>query len=390
MNTNLDASVNFEDPKLQEYIYDEKETDTLKLEPVSESGFTNEPQDRRLNNFFPTYSQEIPFMVTEEWAVEEIILDSNGNQTGSIQSGINLVDVVLGQKIKVNAEYWVYFKNGVSQEAKVYGRSLLKSFDPQQHGDDLNAWIKANLNDVLKEDMFSIETCIHIDKNGSRQELNIDQRIALLTLFGEANGNARGNINVINGEGEYSQWTESKNLKIRKVGESIKTDQSAPPITRNVREVEPPQQSEDVVNDIIDEITRVLVPSQCGKMRRQQHRLLDLFEWPEFKIEWKKIRIKIGCSKITISVPVLRVRISRIVFYVHYSLPVHIDRFVFKIAETCAIRSALGAAIIGIIMSNPASAFASFNALFKRCLEQEIKNCVNSGLLTIKETGKWK
>jgi hypothetical protein len=68
---------------------------------------------------------------------------------------------------------------------------------------------------------------------------------------------------------------------------------------------------------------------------------------------------------------------------------VHIDRFIFKIAETCAIRSALGAAIIGIIMSNPAAAFASFNGLFKRCLEQEIKNCVNAGLLTIKEAGEW-
>ena len=387
MNTNLDTSINFEDPKIQNYLFDQNNSAPLKIEPTSESGFTNEQQDRKLNTFFPKVTQDIPFLMVEEWAVEEITLDNSGNPTGSIQSGVNKIDVVLSQTVDINVEYWIFFKNGISEEAKEYGRKLLNEFDPAS-GNDIVDWIKSKLNDTLKEDMFSLETCTWLEKNGVRNEVNIEQRLALLKLYGQEPGRQRSEIHVI-GDQDLTSWAERKNIKVRKIGENLKEEQAEPPISRNVREVEKPQQSDAVVNDIIDEITTILVPSECGEMRKKQHKLLTLLAWPEFKIEWKKIRIKIGCSKITISIPVLRIRISELVFYVYYSLPKHIDRFIFKIAETCAIRSALGAAIIGIIMSNPASAFASFNALFKRCLEQEIKNCVNSGLLTIKESGKW-
>lgn len=342
-----------------------------------------------MNSFFPTSKQEVPFLIAEEWVVEEIVLDSTGRPTGRIQSGINTIDVVLAQALDINIEYWIYFKENISPNAKKYGRSLISAYKPSVHGNDLQGWIKTKLNDVLKEDMFCIEICIHINKDGERKELNIKQREALFSLYGQARGKTRGNIDVIDGEGEYEYWARSKNLNLRKVGEYLKEKQAAPPITRNVREVEEPKTADSVSDAIIDEILTTLVPSECSTMVKRKHKLLTLYSWREFKIVWKKKRIKIGCSKITVYYPVLMTRISRMVFYVYYSLPKHVDIFIFKIAETCAIRSALGAGIIGIIMSNPTVAIASFKGLFKRCLEQEVKNCVNSGLLTIRETAEW-
>ncbi len=389
MNINLNTSIDFSSPKIQEYIYDSNNNSTLALEPIAESGYTHDAADRRLNSFFPTIKQDVPFLIAEEWAVEEIVKDTAGRPTGRIQSGINTIDVVLAQRLDVNIEYWVYFKENISADAKNYGRSLISTYDPGVHGDDLQAWIKTQLNDVLKEDMFTIEACIHINKDGNRQELNIKQREALFSLYGQTMGETRGNIDVIDGEGEYEHWARGKNLNLRKVGEYLKEKQAAPAITRNVREVEQPKTADSVADNIIDEILTELVPSECISMVQRRHRLLTLYSWPEFKIVWKKKRIKVGCSKIIIYYPVLMVRISRMVFYVYYSLPTHVDLFILKIAETCAIRSALGAGIIGIIMSNPAVAIAAFKGLFKRCLEQEIKSCVNSGLLTVRETGSW-
>lgn len=386
--TNLETSINFQNPIVQKYLAEKSNILPLKIEPTTETGFSNESQDRLLNEFFPKVTQDVPFLMVEEWAVEEITVDDLGNTTGTIQSGINNIDVVLSQAIDINVEYWLYFKDGISEDSKLLGRKLFNQFDPATNGTDLNAWIKTQLNEILTEDMFILDTCVVLEKNGDRNELNIEQRLALLKLYGQAAGEQRSEIHVI-GDESMTQWAERKNVKVRQIGEYIKESQSEPAVTRSVREIKKPEQADNYADDIISQITTILVPSECGTMTDKKHKLLSLLAWPEFKIEWKTIRIKIGCTKISISIPVLRVRISELIFYVYYSLPVHIDRFIFKIAETCAIRSALGAAIIGIIMSNPAAAFASFNALFKRCLEQEIKNCVNAGLLTIKESGEW-
>ncbi len=386
--TNLETSINFQNPIIQNYLADKANLLPLKLEPTGEVGFSNDSQDRLLNNFFPKVPQNVPFLMVEEWAVEEITLDDNGNTTGTIQSGINNIDVVLSQVVDINIEYWLYFKDGISQDAINLGRKLFNEFDPKTNGTDLEAWIKTQLNETLTEEMFILDSCIVLEKNGQRNELNIDQRLALLRLYGQEPGVQRSEIHVI-GDESMTQWAQRKNVKVRQIGEYIKESQTEPAITRSVREIKKPQQADNFADDIISQITTILVPSECGEMKDKKHKLLSLLAWPEFKIEWKTIRIKIGCTKISISIPILRVRISELIFYVYYSLPVHIDRFIFKIAETCAIRSALGAAIIGIIMSNPAAAFASFNGLFKRCLEQEIKNCVNAGLLTIKEAGEW-
>jgi hypothetical protein len=386
--TNLETSINFQNPMIQNYLADKTNLLPLKLEPTSEVGFSNDSQDRLLNNFFPKVPQDVPFLMVEEWVVEEITLDNNGNTTGTIQSGINNIDVVLSQLVDINVEYWLYFKDGISQKAIDLGRKLFNVFDPKTNGTDIDAWIKTQLNETLTEQMFILDSCIVLEKNGGRNELNIEQRLALLRLYGQESGVQKSEIHVI-GDESMTKWAQRKNVKVRQIGEYIKESQKEPAITRSVREIKKPQQADNFADTIISQITTILVPSKCGKMRDKKHKLLSLLAWPEFKIEWKTIRIKIGCTKILISIPILRVRISELIFYVYYSLPVHIDRFIFKIAETCAIRSALGAAIIGIIMSNPAAAFASFNGLFKRCLEQEIKNCVNAGLLTIKEAGEW-
>lgn len=389
MNINLNIEVNFKDPQIQQFLYDRNQSN-IKIDPATPQGFSNDLNDRRGNTFFPGYKTKIPFLVIEEWAVEEIILDDSGNQEGTIQSGLNLIEVVMGCEIEINLEYCLFLKHGISQESIDYARFLFNEFDPKRDGLDLDAWIKKYLNDSLNEDMFSIEASTLIDKLSDKLEINIDQRLALLTLFGQANTQTSGQILIVDRDGaDYYRWSESKNMKIRKVDEYLKPQQGSPPINRDIREVQNPSQIQATLNSALDEITSILVPVECGRMRREEIKLLQLASWPEFKIDWVRVLIKVGCSRITISIPVLRVRISTLHFYVYFSLPVHLDRFVFKIAETCAIRSALGAGIIGIIMSNPAAAIASFNALFKRCLEQEIKNCINSGLFTLKQTGNW-
>lgn len=96
-----------------------------------------------------------------------------------------------------------------------------------------------------------------------------------------------------------------------------------------------------------------------------------------------------GCSSITIVYPVLQFRISELVLFVYYFYPNDVRRTVLKIIETCAIRSALAGGVVGVVVGNPGAAISTFNALFKRCIEREVKECINPGIVTIKERGNW-
>lgn len=100
-------------------------------------------------------------------------------------------------------------------------------------------------------------------------------------------------------------------------------------------------------------------------------------------------RIRIGCSDIIISLPVIRIRNAQIVFYIYYSVPDDITQVLLKIMTVCATRAALEAAVLGVITSNPAVAIAVFNNQFKNCIQQEALKCINPGIMTLKETDEW-
>ena len=381
MPIHFDAAVSFEDPDVKRFLHS-KNISSLTLHPSIPDDFEHNTNDWRESGEPRVVTQDITYLVEEHYQ-----LSDNGNT-----AGIHRVVVALGHQIDISVKYWAIFRKGISDAAKAHGLNLLRTYDPVIHGEDIEAWALVNLGPDLQQDDFILDTAVTLKKLDAQNPIEVDvsQRKALFQLFGLEQPILDSEINAIS---DYSlgQWQRERNISLSLVYEEVVLDDGEPVENpNNVRTVNAGQASNPAVaGRILDRILAEIIPSSCGEMQRKQHKLLTIAAWPEFKIEWRKIRIKVGCSRITISIPILRVRTSQLVFYVYYSLPRNLGRTVFKIAETCAIRSALGSSIIGIVTSNIAAAKASFIPLFKLCLEREAKECIHPGLLLLKESGSW-
>lgn len=374
-NINTQINLDFSDSRIQKFLFEENQTQVTFDPPITQ-GFT--AADERPNGELNPPTENIEFPITELW-----LLEQGNNPSGTIK-----VNVICGQELSIGIVYRLHLKDGIAEAPKNRALTLFAEYDPAIHGDDISAWVKSNLSDGLESSMFILESVVTLEKVGTRYDVDDSQRRALLALYGQDDYDTSGQIHMVyNGDYTIEQWGNETKATLRKIGEEQSKDDE-PPVASEIQEV-PPGQADQQLGTILDQITGAIIPSDCGVMQREEHKLLTLLSWPEFKIEWRKKRIKIGCSTITITYPVLRTRTSRIVFYVYYSLPRSVGATVFKIASTCAIRSALGGGVVGIVMGNPAAALATFNALFKRCIEREVVKCIHPGLLTLKETGQW-
>ena len=392
MNVNFEVKVNFQEKELQNFLFDEL-SNKYKLEPTVPIGFTFDEKDILINdkNKYSAYKDTIEFLVKEFWSVQqENISETEKNY---LLNDKNEVVVVYGQEIEFNPEYRLYFKEGgVNDDVKSKIRDIIKIYDFQKDGEFID-WLKIKIDedDKLSEDFFIIDTLIQLTKVNKKKEIDVTQRDALLKLYNDnTSPQLNSKVDLIPGNEEtLFHWAKSLKIKITKTGEELAENFS--PITdKNEIEVPKGELNNLDIDNIVDGILGVLFPSDCGEMRAFKEKLLTLFGWPEFKIDWQDIEIKIGCSKIIISVPVLKTRNASLVFYIYYQLPVNVDNTLKRIAFVCAERAALAGCVLGIITSNPAAAIIAFGDLFERCILEEVKKCLDPGILTIKEVDDWK
>jgi len=376
MALNWDSSVTLSDPQIQDFLFDQAQT-RLALDAPEWPGFSRAESREALHpdGSGAMHRESVEYMVAELYAIEK--------QGSAV--GVNKAIVSFEQPLAVTADVWLFLKDDAPADAKAHARSLFSAYDPAQHGPDIEDWVARNQGDVLTSEMYAVEPAVVLTKDGDRREKNIDQRLALLALYGDGRWE-NTEIHVV-GDYPMDRWARDQGVTARKVGEE-RVSQGGPPQAREIREV-PPGQADAQVGSILDDILRHVIPTDCGVMRRQEHKLLTLFSWPEFKLEWRRKRVRIGCASVTIVYPVLRTRTAKMVFFVHYSLPHDVARMIFKVAETCAIRSALAGGVVGVVSGNPGAALATFNGLFQRCMEREIVRCIHPGIILVKEVGPW-
>ena len=383
------ATLSINDAEIQKFVFD-KQASSLKVNTPEKPGYslveTRESKDK-------PKEEDVIFQVEETWAIEK----------DSAPTGYNKLTVIYSQTIALDVVFHLLFKDGEPEAAKQHAITLLNQYDPLVHGADIEGWVTANLGDELKEDMFVLDTELVIEKRGEWHIVNCDQLAAFWQLHGNNFSNpaphdhacwgggsdAGGDLNII-GDYNIHQWSDDLGITVRFISRKLLMEWE-PTAGDFIHELTPPDSVNDIqtVESIIDNTADLLVPSDCGAMKHKKHRVATIYNWPEFKIEWRSKRIKIGCATVTIVYPILRTRTAKMACYVFYSVPVNTAQTALKVAETCAIRSALSAGVVGVITANPALAQAAFNELFRRCVMKEIIKCINPGLMTIKEVTGW-
>ena len=372
MKISLGCELDLSSKDVREFLFDldRAEYDTP---PLDVPGF--KLQGTRKNTDFK--SRDIEIAVAEQWQVEQ-----RGNAVGLCE-----VNVTLIQPIHISTKFYLLSIIDVLDTHLQIVLDLFNKYNPATDGDDIKDWVRKSLPKDINETQFRVETTPSIIKPVGPHDGNIEQRLVLLSLYNRKGRKVDTAIHIVP-DMPFDQWAVESEVSIRPIGKHLLDPNYKPEIKREIQEVKPGT-SDASLDGILDAITAEIIPGDCGTMTREDIKLLSLAAWPEFKIEWHLEEIEIGCATIVINVPILKTRISNLNFYVYFALPADLGRTVMAIGKTCAIRSALGGAVIGVIIGNPAAALAAFNALFKMCIEREAKRCINPGILILKEAGNW-
>jgi hypothetical protein len=376
MNINLETGIKFDSHDVRNFLLDGGRQAYI-VEPQIAAGF--KLQSTRENS--ESVEREIEIALAEQWQVEQ-----RGNAISECD-----VAVTSMRPLKISTKFHLLSQIDTPDAHLKLVVKLFEDYDAAKHGEDIESWVRNSLPADVSDAQFRVETTTSITKSGNSRDGNIAQREAFISLYTRKEPRVKSEVVVVP-DMPFDQWAAEAEVTIRKVGERFLDPNFKPQIAKEIQEVKPYTNEGDRVagvTGLLDAITAEVIPGDCGKMNREDIKLLSLAAWPEFKVEWRDERIRIGCATVVISIPVLKTRISNLNFYVYFALPQEVGRTVIAIGKTCAIRSALGGAVIGVIVGNPAAALVAFNALFRMCIEREVKRCINPGILVLKEAGEW-
>lgn len=376
MNIELESGIKFKDQELLEFLIN-RTLPEISLEIAPPQDFVFDPLDSRLNTA-PYDLRDIEFPLAEKWQVVQ-----KGNAIA-----IGEVVVTSIQAVGITTAFLLFSRNGTPIEKLELVRGLFNEYDAAIHGADIESWVKGSLPEDISADDFKVKTSVTVKKDGDRRDGNVAQREAFLYLYtNQGDHPIRSEIYLV-GDFTFGNWAKDGDVTVRLIGERLVSPDYKPETAREIQEV-PAGTSDANLGTILDRVIEEIVPGDCGKMRREDIKLMSLAAWPEFKVEWKDVRVRIGCATVTITIPIIRTRISNLNFYVYFALPEDVGRTVMAIGRTCAIRAALSGVVVGVIVCNPAAAAAAFNATFKICIEREVQRCINPGILILKEAGAW-
>lgn len=163
--------------------------------------------------------------------------------------------------------------------------------------------------------------------------------------------------------------------------------------------------SERPVNDVTDEaeidaiiedeLTDIAEPIRCHDLAYRKHRVGTVLAYPEFKVVWRKKRIKVGrCTFATIYYPQFFTRIRKNVLYASTAIPSSVVGAMEKGAIECLILAATSTGLIAIISGGMTLPVAGqvFAAAFTNCIKVKFGTgirCIIPKLTMIVEHSAW-
>lgn len=389
----------FEDEQVQRFLFDETQS-FLKIEPTLETDFYY-PVNHIKDPIFNGETLNVVIQVLENWGVYKRLSPWLPSKTKPDHFdkyiGNQQVTVIKGLDVKINVSYYLSLNKNINQNDVQDDLNTLKNFVPNSSDvTDFEQYISNSLTTLTTND-FNLSTCIIIEKygDGKLQDIQTQQRDELKRTYEKIDNNGR--ITAIDLETTLAEKSKDEGIFLWLDGEELKTKEIPNPLpSASYKATDLPTESWEeeafltgVITGPLSPILDKLLPKSCGEMERKEHKLFTLVSWPEFMLEFKEITIRIGCVQITVTVPVIKTRTSKIFFYVYFSVFVDAGKSAKRIAERCALKAAIEGSVVGLITLNPGVALAEFLESFKQCIIKDILSCTDAGIFTIKFSTDW-
>lgn len=156
----------------------------------------------------------------------------------------------------------------------------------------------------------------------------------------------------------------------------------------SLRVVDDSSDIDRAVNDI-SEIAQI----DCRLVEKERKKIAVLVAYPQFKIRWRRKKIKVGCSRIVISVPQLMTREVREELYFILITKDGIEEVVLKVAKQCGLLAFGTAGVVGYITGNFKAALAAFKTAFNYCIEARLTTlyeCILPELIIVRKSTNWR
>jgi len=144
-------------------------------------------------------------------------------------------------------------------------------------------------------------------------------------------------------------------------------------------------QEDNALQDIID--ANKLGFHGCEANRKTYRRIAAVFGWPEFRIVWMDVKIKVGCFWVIFTLPVPQIRFSSLVLFAYVAHEGNLAPYIQQSVEVCIVQSAVSSFVIGVVLNNFAAAMAAYEALFDACISNKAL-CLIPGLALIVESSE--
>lgn len=401
MSYELVHSLNFETNEFKKFLFhgfleqeDGTEIQEFIFDQEPPSGYDFDGDERRIDDPINNGKEVVAsYAVTRHFRLIE--LQNSGTH---IVSGQIMLPATRDRKVRIDAYYKAFFRSDLPEDKRDFARNLFNQYDPTT-SPDIYEYFSDNNAGMISHDDFILTSKVVCTLPSQPTDSSPSDRQLLRSYTGGEIGitkfDENGNVTVIQPDIDWHAYHETSPIRYQFVDETVLLEdgEGSPAPSQYVFDVTnsgvdpdfPLPQGTGPLHDLITDAVGV----DCGELKRRDYKLLTISSWPEFKIVWVKVRIKIGCDTITISVPRVQTRTARLVAYCYISLPEHFFQTIGAILEACAIRAALEAGVIGIVLGNPAAAAAAFESLFKRCVADEVFNCLHPGLYVLKQRGNW-
>lgn len=122
---------------------------------------------------------------------------------------------------------------------------------------------------------------------------------------------------------------------------------------------------------------------------KQEWPIMELFEYPEFRLLWRDFSFEIGCGvRVVLTLPVLQIQISKLMLWAYARSPKSVGNIIERVITACAFNAALTGAVVGVVLGNFVAALEAFRGVFTECIKSKLGDfisCLIPGLALISE-----
>ncbi len=136
---------------------------------------------------------------------------------------------------------------------------------------------------------------------------------------------------------------------------------------------DPLRESEDDPDQTHERLKQTPEKQSCGnEFDIRPRKVATLLAYPEYKVIWKRKRIKVGCSTVKIKLPILQTRTRSKELYYSAISREELSRYIERVALKCLKDSAKVGLVVGLALKNVKAALAVFRVLFDACIYAKI------------------